>query len=418
MTPLDSIKIVCAIGVLLALEQRLCAQEVITAAGPVVQTRPDDGTPMAGTLVTNPIANALRRAQLTLSIVGGYDDNVNASAGAAGGGSSSSLYTSTNAGLSYTGGTSRTQLNLSAGVGVTDYFDVAGRSNDINAYFGLSLTHKVNTRLTLSFATFASYQSQPDLSTNLGSNRQLGSFFHGSDVFSVAYYWTHRFSTVTSYNVGELRYDTFPGSLQDRLEQTFGQELRLLLFPTITAVGEYRFSTINYDKMGSLDSTTHFLLAGLDHSFSPRLNATFRGGVELRSSQSNSDQPGPFFESTVNYAFARAGALTWTNRYSIEEPDVPGAMSGAAFRTGLTLKYRLTRRLSGNLAAFYIHGDNGSGGSSSSTEDTFDIGPSLNCMISHRLSANVGFHHTEVDSSSVLGSYSRNSFFSGLTVVF
>lgn len=412
MTSSGPMKIMLVVSVVLALDGLACAQVIETPSGPIVQTRPDDGSAIAGSLGAYSLSNTLQRVHFSVSAVAGYNDNVNTSTQA----SSSSAYLNTNVALSYSGGNSRTRLNLSAGGGVTDYLD-ANRNADTNAYFALNLTHNFTHRLTLTLSAFASYQPQADLSTNLGANRQLGNFFHSTDTISLAYSWTHKISTVTSYSFGALKYDNSAGSLLNRTEQTFGEELRYLVFPTTTGVGEYRLGIITYDS-APLDSTTHYLLVGADHSFSRRLNATFRGGVELRSSQDSGYQPSPFFESTLTYAFARFGSMVWTNRYSIEEASSPGASSGAAFRTGLTLNYQFTRRLSGNFSLSYVHGDNGIGSGASSTQDTFDIGPSLHCVITHRLGADVGFRHSQVQSGAQRDSYSSNNYFGGLNFVF
>src|SRR6266446_8934437 len=415
--PRWAIKIVCVVGVALAFNQQLLAQVVETIPGPILETRPENGTPIAATAETNSIFRPPRGMTLSTSIVGGYDDNVNASST----GGSGSLYTSENAALSYTFGTPRTLVSLVTGGGITYYFDhPGGHDKDTNAYLGLSLTHKASRRMTLSLSLFASYQTQPDLSTNLGSNQQLGSFVHSTDTISLAYSWLPRFSTITSYTFGLLKYDSSAGSLQNRMEYTFGEQFRYLLWPATTGAAEYRFGIIDYET-APLDSTTNFLLAGLDHTFTPRLRASFRGGVELRSSESNGFQPGPYFESTLTYILRR-GSVIWTNNYSIEEADAPGASARPSFRTGLTLNYGLTRRLSGSLALFYVHGGNQSGGGlsymGSSTEDTIDIGPSLHYFINRRLSADVGYHYTEVESGSVFGSYSKNNYFAGLNFNF
>ena len=216
-----AIKIVCVVGAALAFNQQLCAQVVETIPGPILETRPENGTPIAATAETNSIFHPPRGLMLSISVVGGYDDNVNASS--TGGstsstGGSASLYTSENASLSYTFGTPRTQVSLTTGGGITYYFDRTGYNP--NAYLGLSLTHKPSRRMTLSLSVFASYQSQPDLSTNLGSNQQLGSFVHSTDTISLAYSWMPRFSTVTSYTFGLLKYDSSAGSLQNRMEHT------------------------------------------------------------------------------------------------------------------------------------------------------------------------------------------------------
>jgi hypothetical protein len=195
------------------------------------------------------------------------------------------------------------------------------------------------------------------------------------------------------------------------MDDTFGEQFRYLLWPTTAGVAEYRYEIIDYES-APLDSTTHFLLAGLDHTFTPRLNGTFRGGVELRSSESNGFQAGPYFQSALTYILHN-GFLIWTNSYSIEESDTVGVSSAPAFRTGLTLNYGLTRRLSGNLALFYVHGGNQSGGTSSSSGNTIDISPSLRYLITRRLSANAGYHYT-----SVSGSQSQNNYFAGLSFSF
>ena len=405
--------LLCFIGVALAFSQQLCAQVLETIPGPLLETRPENGTPIAASVQTNSIFSQPRGLTLSTSVVGGYNDNVNASTGASTSstGGSGSLYTSDYASLSYTFGTPRTQVSLTTGGGVTYYFDQPAAGYNPTGYLGLSLTHKPSERMTLSLSVFASYQSQPDLSTNLGSNQQLGSFIHSTDTISLAYSWTPRFSTVTSYTLDLLNYFSSAGSLQNRMEHTFGEQFRYLLWPTTAGVAEYRYKIIDYES-APLDSTTNFLLAGLDHTFTPRLNGTFRGGVELRSSESNGFQAGPYFQSALTYILHN-GFVIWTNSYSIEESDTVGVSSAPAFRTGLTLNYGLTRRLSGNLALFYVSGGNQSGGTSSSSGNTIDISPSLRYLITRRLSANAGYHHT-----SGSGSSSQNNYFAGLSFSF
>src|SRR5438552_6473508 len=408
-----AIKVVCAAGAALAFSQQLCAQVGETIPGPLLETRPENGTPIAASVQTNSIFSQPRGLTLSTSVVGGYNDNVNASTGASTSstGGSGSLYTSDNASLSYTFGTPRTHVSLTTGGGVTYYFDRPAAGYNPTGYLGLSLTHKPSERMTLSLSVFASYQSQPDLSTNLGSNQQLGSFIHSNDTVSLAYAWAPRFSTVTSYTLDLLNYFSSAGSPVNRMDDTFGEQFRYLLWPTTAGVAEYRYGIIDYES-APLDSTTHFLLAGLDHTFTPRLNGTFRGGVELRSSESNGFQASPYFQSALTYILHN-GLVIWTNTYSIEESNTVGVSSAPAFRTGLILNYGLTRRLFGNLALFYVYGGNQSGGTSSSSGNTIDISPSLRYLITRRLSANVGYHHT-----SVSGSQSQNNYFAGLSFSF
>src|SRR6202043_4270703 len=79
MRPLGAIKSLCVIGVALAFNQQLCAQVVETIPGPILETRPDTGTPIAATAETYSIFPPPRGLTLSVSATGGYNDNVNAS---------------------------------------------------------------------------------------------------------------------------------------------------------------------------------------------------------------------------------------------------------------------------------------------------------------------------------------------------
>src|SRR5450830_1709032 len=114
----------CIVGVALVFDQQLCGQVVETIPGPILETRPENGTPIAATAQTNSIFRPPRGLTLSISATGGYDDNVNTSS--TGGSGSGSLYTSENAALSYTFGTPRTQVSLATGGGITYYSDRTG----------------------------------------------------------------------------------------------------------------------------------------------------------------------------------------------------------------------------------------------------------------------------------------------------
>src|SRR4029077_15955135 len=193
---------------------------------------------------------------------------------------------------------------------------------DLNGFLGLIVTHKVTPRLILGIDTFLTYQVEPDFAINAGLDRRSGNYFYTMDKFSVGYNWTPRFSTVTSYTLSRTAYDEQSvGFFQDRFEHTLGNEFRYLAWPTTALVGEYRFQIIDYDTAPT-DSMTHYLLAGVDHSFSPRFNVSMRGGVQFRSYDNFGDKTDPYFESTVTYLLAPKSSIVWTNHYGIEEPDV------------------------------------------------------------------------------------------------
>ncbi|MEP6956112.1 MAG: DUF5777 family beta-barrel protein, partial [Chthoniobacterales bacterium] len=332
-----------------------------------------------------------------------------------------------------------------AGTSFTYYFDQGNnndfgdqRDYDINAWVGFGITHKATPRLTLGATLYATYQTQPDF-TNLSNfnnsfsfTRRNQDFFFTVNKFSAAYLWTPRFSTVSSYTFGATDYiDRNVGRFEDRFEHTFGNEFRFLIQPTTTLIAEYRFGFIDFADTDFRDSTSHFLLAGIDHSFSPRFNISARGGVEFRE-YNNSDpnnvllagsshnNTSPYGEATLNYALAQNTSISFTNRYSIEVSDVPEFLDRQTYRSGLSVRHAFTSRISSGLGAYYQH-DNYDGNEINNgfSEDSFEISLSARYAISRNWAIDAGYTHTEVISdANLFREYSRNRYYAGATFSF
>ena len=424
-----------------------------------VQIRPDEGSPVAGTEVITPQFDIGRHLHLSGSLTGGYDDNVNLTPTG-----SPSWYANPTANFRYLFGSARLAMDLLAGGGINYYFDHPdGRYYDPIIYLNLSAAYKVTERLTLNFSTSTAYQSQPELGTALSAINRLGNYFRSENLLSAHYRLSHRWSSVTGYSLRALEYESSAASGHDRLEQDFSEQLRYLWFPTTTVSGEYRF-TLNgsQNAQGAQGaqggSTTQSLIAGVEQSFSPRLKAGLRSGVQFRSSGNNGGQTSsgnnggqtsPYLETSLQYnleSLARtatrgSGASTytstyiiWTSRYSIEESDLQRASGRETFRTNLRLNYAMTARISASLGLTYSNGDNGTSNQISSsslggspTETTFDITPSVRYAITQHCAVNVGYRYTDVTRGSgaaalapfqSVGSYTRNRYFAGITLSF
>jgi hypothetical protein len=365
---------------------------------------------------------------VSASIRGGYDDNVAAVPFDRQG----SLFMNLNVALTYNFGSPRTTISLQTNGGITDYFDhSAGINFDFNPNVSFSLVHKATPRLTLSMTTFMTYQNQPDFADNGGTTRRSGSFFYGTSKFSAAYRWKPRFTTITSFTFGATWYDD-PGTaaFENRFEYTFGNEFRFLLWPTTTLVGEYRFGLFAYETNSSRDSFSHYLLAGLDHNFSPRFSVTTRAGVEFRTYTNLDDErTDPYFEGTLTYALGPHLTLSWTNRYGIEEPDVIGSIARTTFRTGLTGSYKLTARTLATVTAYYQHDNNDSSTriipgfpfplvQPGFVEDSLSISLALHYAINHTWAAELGYDYSEIQSDQSFREYYRNRFYGGVNFTF
>ncbi len=361
---------------------------------------------------------------VSVSVREGYDDNVYTTKLNKVG----SFFTNGSVVLDYNFGSPRTRFDLEAVAGATYYYyRPFGQQYDINTSLTLGLEHHATPRLTLTASSYLTYQTEPDFNRTFGFgvNRRSGNFFYTADKFGVAYQWAPRFSTVTSYTLGVINYDDSAiGSFEDRFEHTFGNEFRFLVQPTTTLVGEYRYQIVDFVD-ANRDSTTHFVLGGVDHTFNPRFNVSLRGGVEFREFDNSNfnERTSPYAEATLRYAVGKRTSVSWVNRYGLEEPDVPGTPSRNTFRTGLVASYGITPRITASGSFFYEHDSND--GVVTPTfvvdgfdENTIDIGIGLRYEINRVFSVIAGYTHTQVFSDIFLREYSRNRYYLGLTATF
>ena len=395
--------------------------ETTPTGQPIAPTNPDDGSVRLGLGGIAPTFYLGRRFRLSTSLTSGYDDNVNTSPTG-----SPSWYATPGAVFTYQFGNPRLAMDVIAGGGITYYFDhPGGRDYDPNVYLRLSLVYKASERLTFDVSAFAAYQAQPDVTSALSANRRLGNFFRSEDNISAKYRWTPRFSTVTTYAFSAIVYtQNSNASSGDRLENQLSEHVRYLLFPTTTATAGYRIGITDYQTAGQ-NPISQTLTAGFDQTFGPHLRGTFEGGLQLRSGQTS-----PYFDAGLHYSFGSASVI-WTNRYSIEESGTGAGSGRETFRTNLLLNYRVTERISANLAVSYQNGTGAqgadigfNGGVAGGAENVFDVSAEVRYAITPSLAVNAGYHRTEQDrgstsatASQLLG-YTRNRYFAGLTYTF
>jgi len=398
------------------------AQEAVSATSSELTTesKGSASTNDLGTGIFSPLP-----FKVSFNVRGGYDDNVSTSNQFKQG----SPFTNAGVTLIYNFGDQRTQLSLETGAAFTYYWDkisapgVSENNYDINTYLRLSASHKVSPRLTLTMLDYLTYQTEPDFTIAQGSNRRNGNYFFTQDKFTVNYLWAPRFATATSYTLAVLHYDdSGVGFFQDHWENTFGNEFRFLLTPNTTAVVEYRFQIVTYDQIPR-DSTTHFVLAGFDHSFDPRFNVSIRGGAEFRNYDGGGNQTSPYFEGTLNYNVGKQTTISWINRYAIEEPDTLLNQSRETFRTGVAAKHDFTPKITGTLGAYYEHDDYQSINqpgfvSTAFTEESIDLAISLRYAITRYLGVEAGYNYTDIISDVSAREYTRNRYWAGVNLTF
>ncbi len=294
---------------------------------------------------------------------------------------------------------------------------------------GFNITHRATPRLTLSASVYASYQTQPNFDTfnaiTLSVSNQNQNFFYTINRFSAGYAWTPRFSTLTSYSLGAVFYENDAvADYENRFEHTFGNEFRFLVAPTTTAVFDYRLGIIDYTDDSNRDSISNYFLAGVDHSFSPRFNVSFRGGVEIRNFDGDvggeDSRVAPYGELTLTYALAQSTSLTWSNRVGLGQPDAPESFSAMSYRTALGVRHNFTSRISAGLNVAYQYDNNyGSFGISGFDQQFFDLSLGVRYAINRNWALDAGYQHTQsAADESLLRDYSRNRYYAGATFTF
>ena len=315
----------------------------------------------------------------------------------------------------------RSRLDGDLVLGLTYYWNRPGQSIDPNIALNLNSSHQLTPRLMLNLSSSLAFQGQPTFAVAGAPTKNVGDYFFSSSQLSLGYAWTHRFSTVTSYNLSAYFYDnSIEAAQQNRLEHLIGQQLRYMLYPTVTAVGEYRFGYISYETANT-DSYSHFLLAGADSTLSPRLSSTFRGGVELRTNL----QPGgnqtafPYIESTLVYEYRPSRFLQWYNRLGLEQSDIGSTQNGQykeVFRTGIRVDHKIRQRAKIGASVYYSY--NQYQQPFSFVENAIDVNATASYQIYRSLSLQVEYIFSRVSSKLPSQSYDRNRISLGGSLAF
>jgi hypothetical protein len=348
--------------------------------------------------------------RLTAGVDMGYDDNATLTSNGEG-----SLFVGENVTLIYDRPAEPTQFNL-LGIGrFGQYFDVT--RNDVDGNVTMSLTHNFSTRLSFYASIFAAYQSQPNFQSNVGPENVISDHFYTNDIFSLTYHWFPRFSLITGYTFYRVQYaQASIGDFQDRVENTFSEQFQFSPTGRTNLIGEYRFETITYDTAPT-NSTSHFVLAGINHNLTQHLIVHARAGESFRSLENDGTTASPYLESVVDYVSSNH-SLSWTSSYGFESPTSSGVTTTKTWRTGLTLTYDLTSRVTSTTGVYYHHDENTGGTDSTGAQDSFDLSFRLRYLINKHFSLGLNYSHTTLGSLGSTPGYTQNSYFGGVTYTY
>jgi len=374
-----------------------------------------------------------------------WDDNVTPTALGRGRGESA---TSINpyVGLSFVNITPTQSLDVFARVGASIYFDSpsAAGADDINPNIrvGVNWTRRFSERLRFSSRNFLGYELEPNYAYGFATNRQTDPYLFYSTDNSIGYRWTERFATYTGFRISGLDYDSSVRN-NDRFTWELYNQFRYQLTPQTVATFDYRYAHTEADGLAA-DSTSHFLLLGVEHRFSPNTILVAKAGAQIRESDAfnGNDSTNPFVElavrSRINEVFSVRGFL----RYSAEVYDTtrtiigPGGALGVydfddrqTLRMGVRGDYQISQKLSVFGGVDYIPASFDDGrlvGAGAGfpanfgglEEDLFNVYLGLSVQITDYLYGSVSYNYTDSSSDFPAYTYDRNRVSIGLRAEF
>jgi hypothetical protein len=319
-----------------------------------------------------------------------------------------------------------TQWNIGADFGTIYYFDDTGRDDDYdyNARVSFNITHQFSRRLSVTDNLYFTYETEPDYGIGASSGRLAGQYVYGYNNFAVAYAWSERVATTTSYTVEGIRYtdDDVIGEFEDRLSHTFGQQISYALSRTTKLVGEYRYRITDYRKTpeGEInpDYTSHYLLAGVDQAWSERTNFSFRAGAEIYESD-RTDDTAPYVEASLTYAVSHATTARFYAQAGFDASELGSFDSRYSYRAGIIADHQFTSRLAGSAGIHYVHSEfEGSGDVDSNDQDEVNASVGLSYNFWNNLSLDANYSFTTISTDTEFSDYDRHRVSLGLNATF
>lgn len=226
-------------------------------------------------------------------------------------------------GASFVSMTPQTTWDVYARVGLIYYFDQPDGLNLDDTYtqarVGVNLTHRFNERLRLSSRNFLSYELEPDYTQGVATTRQLGEYLYWQTDNALGYRWSERLASYTGFSFTQLDYQD--NDYQDRNTWSLYHEFRYQLNPQQSVLTfSYRYSDTDAGGVAS-DSTSQYILVGLEHRFSPNTIMIARAGVQLYDVDGGSNTTSPYAEVTVRSQVNEALMVRAFARYGLEAYD-------------------------------------------------------------------------------------------------
>lgn len=354
------------------------------------------------------------------------------------------------------------QTTISAGyTGSYKYYEnkLIGRGghDDWSHTFNVSLDHAFSERYNLSVKDSFVIGQEPDLLRTgnamttfqrvPGDNiRNFGAIkFRGEATRQFGYELGYANSLFKYDDTGErtdVDGNVLPslGGLLNRLEHVGNLDLRWKVQPQTVGLVGYQYREVNYtedeiiadDPFTGLtaesedrNSRTHYVYAGLDHTFTPTLSGAIRAGAEYTDYYNDDFTDGswsPYALANVRYTYMPQSFVELGVTHDRNATDVIGidadsvTLDQESTVAYVSLNHRITSKLFGTLLGQYQHSTFEGGPSDNDSEEFWMAGVNLEYRFNPYFSAHAGYNYDLLDSDTDFNrDMHRNRVYIGVT---
>lgn len=374
----------------------------------------------------------------TIGLNATWDSNVSPTVAVGPGANENAFSLNPYVGLSFVNMTPQSTLDVYARVGGVFYLDSPSAIGSQDAYTqaraGVNWTRRFSERLRFSSRNFIAYELEPDYAYGFATTRQNQEYLYWSTDNSIGYRWTERFATYTGFSLTGLNYDNAPN--QDVFTWMVYNQFRYQLNPQSVLTFDVRYSQNNADGLAS-DSEYLYLLAGIEHRFSPNTILVARGGVQLYESEGIGGAKGtaPYLELALRSQINDQLSVRAFARYGVEPYDTTRSVLGGLYdfderltlRLGVSGEYAISPMFSIFSGIDYIPSDYKEGRlvagvapltASGLEENLFNAYIGISMKFNEMLYGTLSYNYTDSDSDFVGYSYDRNRINVGLRAEF
>ena len=315
----------------------------------------------------------------------------------------------------------QTPWNLGIDAGSMYYFDSPAGVDEYSymAKAAFNISHEASERLRFSNNFYLTYEIEPNFGLGASTARRAGQYLYGYNNFSVAYAWSERFSTTTSYTVDGIRYDDRAvGQFEDRFSHVLSQQFSYAVSKTMKAVAEYRFRTTRYQHATGADFTSHYLLAGVDKAWSERSRGSFRAGAEMYESD-RSSKTAPYFEAAVTHSANEKTMVQVFTSVGFDGSELRNFGSRYSYRGGASATHDVSERLRVNGSVNYVYSEfDNTAADRDIKEHQINASAGLGYRIWNNVNLDANYTYTLLSSDDEFREYDRNRIYLGLNATF